>query len=44
MHISSILKIEEIASFMASMNKDAIRHVGYCGDEKEELLFRRTIK
>ncbi|HDX9631603.1 TPA: GNAT family N-acetyltransferase [Bacillus cereus] len=38
MNISSTLKIEEIASFIASMNKDATHHVGYCGDEKEELL------
>lgn len=38
MHISSMLKIEEIALFIASMNKDAIHHVGYCGDEKKEVL------
>lgn len=38
MHVSSILKIEEVASFIASMNKDATQYVGYCGDEKEELL------
>ncbi|WP_237982647.1 GNAT family N-acetyltransferase [Bacillus thuringiensis] len=38
MYISSTLKIEEIASFIASMNKDATHHVGYCGDEKKELL------
>lgn len=38
MHVSSILKIEEVASFIANMNKDATHHVGYCGDEKEELL------
>ena len=38
MYISSTLKIEEVASFMASMNKDATHHVGYCGDEKEEVL------
>lgn len=38
MYVSSILKIEEIASFIASMNKDATQYVGYCGDEKEELL------
>ncbi len=34
MYVSSILKIEEIASFIANMNKDATHHVGYCGDEK----------
>ncbi|CUB10592.1 hypothetical protein BN2127_JRS1_02378 [Bacillus cereus] len=44
MHISSISKGEEIASFIASMNKDVIHPVGYCGDEKEELLHMRTIK
>lgn len=38
MHISFMLKIEEIALFIASMNKDAIHHVGYCGDEKKEVL------
>ncbi len=38
MYVSSILKIEEIASFIASMNKDATHRVGYCGDEKAELL------
>ena len=38
MHISSISKVEEIASFIANMNKDATHHVGYCGDQKEELL------
>ena len=38
MHVSSILKIEEVASFIASMHKDATQYVGYCGDEKEELL------
>ncbi|SME17483.1 hypothetical protein BACERE00185_03174 [Bacillus mobilis] len=38
MHVSSILKIEEVAAFIANMNKDATHHVGYCGDEKEELL------
>ncbi len=38
MHVSSILKTEEVASFIASMNKDATHYVGYCGDEKEELL------
>lgn len=38
MYISSTLKSEKIASFIASMNKDATHHVGYCGDEKEELL------
>lgn len=34
MYVSSILKIEGIASFIANMNKDATHHVGYCGDEK----------
>ncbi|GAB6451478.1 MULTISPECIES: GNAT family N-acetyltransferase [Bacillus] len=38
MYVNSILKIEEVAAFIASMNKDAIHHVGYCGDVKEELL------
>lgn len=38
MHISSISKVEEIASFIANMNKDVAHHVGYCGDQKEELL------
>lgn len=38
MYVSSILKIEEVAAFIANMNKDATHHVGYCGDEKEELL------
>ncbi|MGH0426156.1 GNAT family N-acetyltransferase [Bacillus pretiosus] len=38
MHVSSILKTEEVALFIASMNKDATHYVGYCGDEKEELL------
>lgn len=38
MYVSSILKIEEVASFIANMNKDATHHVGYCGEEKEELL------
>lgn len=38
MYVSSISKVEEIASFIANMNKDAIHHVGYCGDQKEELL------
>lgn len=38
MYVSSILKSEEIASFIANMNKDATHHVGYCGDQKEELL------
>ena len=38
MHISSISKVEELASFIANMNKDATHHVGYCGDQKEELL------
>lgn len=38
MYVSSILKIEEVATFIANMNKDATHHVGYCGDEKEELL------
>ncbi|CUB39819.1 hypothetical protein BN2127_JRS4_03297 [Bacillus cereus] len=32
MHISSISKVKEIASFIANMNKDATHHVGYCGD------------
>ncbi|ALQ66315.1 GNAT family N-acetyltransferase [Bacillus thuringiensis] len=38
MYVSTILKVEEIASFIATVNKDAIHHVGYCGDEKGELL------
>ncbi len=29
MHVSSILKIDEIASFIASMNKDATHYIGY---------------
>ncbi|PFR47304.1 GNAT family N-acetyltransferase [Bacillus cereus] len=38
MYVSSILKIEEVAAFIANMNRDATHHVGYCGDEKGELL------
>ncbi|MDA1535788.1 GNAT family N-acetyltransferase [Bacillus tropicus] len=38
MYVSSISKVEDVASFIANMNKDAIHHVGYCGDEKKEVL------
>lgn len=30
MYVSSILEIEEVAAFIANMNKDATHHVGYC--------------
>ena len=38
MYVSSILKIEEVAAFIANMNKDATHHVGYCGDEKRGVV------
>lgn len=38
MYVSSISKVEDVALFIANMNKDAIHHVGYCGDEKKEVL------
>lgn len=38
MYVSFILKIEEVVVFIVNMNKDVIYYVGYCGDEKEELL------
>ena len=38
MHINSISKIEEVAEFISMMNKDITRHVGYCGENHEEIL------
>ncbi|PFC84564.1 GNAT family N-acetyltransferase [Bacillus anthracis] len=38
MYVSSISKVEDVALFIANMNKDAIHYVGYCGDEKKEVL------
>ena len=38
MHINSISKIEEVAEFISMMNKDITQHVGYCGENHEEIL------
>ncbi|HFJ9459367.1 TPA: GNAT family N-acetyltransferase [Bacillus cereus] len=38
MHINSISKIEEAAEFISMMNKDITQHVGYCGENHEEIL------
>lgn len=38
MHINSISKIEEATEFISMMNKDITQHVGYCGENHEEIL------
>ncbi|MFJ7667476.1 GNAT family N-acetyltransferase [Lysinibacillus sp. NPDC097195] len=36
--IEKALDIEELAQFLAEMNKQKTSHIGYCGDEAEEIL------